>query len=118
MTQRQRVDEVVRGWFAGRLPTEWFVSAPEITIDREEITVLGEVAAPQLADDAPDAERAAAWAGRIKAFPGLCCEVGNRLIDATVFPLDGIRQAPVSPGDGRLMRRADAAELEALMEHP
>ena len=68
MTQRQRVDEVVRGWFAGRLPTEWFVTAPEITIDREEITVLGEVAAPPLADDASDAERAAAWAGRVKAF--------------------------------------------------
>lgn len=68
MTQRQRVDEVVRGWFAGRLPTEWFVGTPEITIDREEITVLGEVAGPQLADDAADAERAAAWAGRIKAF--------------------------------------------------
>ncbi|HET9187511.1 MAG TPA: hypothetical protein VFN80_06130, partial [Acidothermaceae bacterium] len=68
MTQRQRVDEVVRGWFAGRLPSEWFVSAPEITIDREEITVVGEVGAPQLAEDASDAERAAAWAGRVKAF--------------------------------------------------
>lgn len=68
MTQVQRVDEVVRGWFAGRLPTEWFVAAPEITIDREEITVLGEVASPRLADEASDSERAAAWAGRIKAF--------------------------------------------------
>jgi hypothetical protein len=33
-----------------------------------------------------------------------------------VFPLDGIRQAPVSPVDGRPMRRADAAELETLLE--
>jgi hypothetical protein len=64
----ERIDEVVRGWFAGRLPADWFVAAPEITIDREEITVLGEVAAPRLADDAPGAERAAAWAGRVKAF--------------------------------------------------
>ena len=68
MTQRQRVDEVVRGWFGGRLPAEWFVGPPEITIDREEITIVGEVAAPAFADDAPDAERAAGWAGRIKAF--------------------------------------------------
>lgn len=68
MTQRQRVDEVVRGWFAGRLPAGWFAGAPEITIDREEITVVGELAPPQLSDDASDAERAAAWAGRIKAF--------------------------------------------------
>jgi hypothetical protein len=32
-----------------------------------------------------------------------------------VFPLDGIRQAPVSPVDGRPMRRADAAELSLLV---
>jgi hypothetical protein len=67
MTQ-QRVDEVVRGWFAGRLPSDWFVGPPEITIDREEITVVGEVAAPSLRADVSDVERQAAWAGRIKAF--------------------------------------------------
>jgi len=67
MTQ-QRVDEVVRGWFAGRLPSEWFVAVPQITIDREEITVVGEVAAPAIGDDVSDAERKATWAGRIKAF--------------------------------------------------
>ena len=67
MTQ-QRVDDVVRGWFAGRLPSEWFVAAPHITVDREEVTVVGELAAPTLGDDASDAERKAAWAGRIKAF--------------------------------------------------
>jgi hypothetical protein len=67
MTQRN-VDEVARGWFAGRLPSEWFVAAPEISVDREEITVIGEVAAPALPEGASDAERKAAWAGRIKAF--------------------------------------------------
>ncbi len=56
-------------------------------------------------------------AERIKAFPGLRFEVDNRRIDATVFPRDGIRQAPVSPVDGKPMRRADAGELEALLEH-
>ena len=53
MTQHKS-DEVVRGWFAGRLPSEWFVAAPEITLDREEITVVGEVAAPALPADASD----------------------------------------------------------------
>jgi len=67
MTQHKS-DEVVRGWFAGRLPSDWFVAAPEITIDREEIVVVGEVAAPTLAEGASDAERKAAAAGRIKAF--------------------------------------------------
>lgn len=35
-------DDVV-DWFAGRLPSEWFVAAPEITVDRDEILVLGEL---------------------------------------------------------------------------
>ena len=55
-------------------------------------------------------------AERIKAYPGLRFAVDNRRVDATVFPLDGIRQAPVSPVDGRPMRRADAEELESLLE--
>src|SRR5438270_732566 len=61
-------DEVVRGWFAGRLPSDWFVAAPEVAVDREEITIVGGLAAPELAAEAGDQERAAAWAGRIKAF--------------------------------------------------
>jgi len=37
-------------------------------------------------------------------------------VDATVFPIDGIRQAPVSPVDGKPMRRIDADELEVLLD--
>ncbi len=55
-------------------------------------------------------------AERIKAYPGVRFEVGNRRVEATVFPRDGIRQAPVSPVDGRPMRRADASELAALLQ--
>jgi len=54
-------------------------------------------------------------AERTKAFPGLRFAVDNRSVEATVFPLDGIRQAPVSPVDGRPMRRADAAEIQGLL---
>jgi hypothetical protein len=54
-------------------------------------------------------------AERIKAFPGLRFAVDDLQVDATVFPLDGIRQAPVSPVDGRPMRRADAAEIQDLL---
>jgi hypothetical protein len=38
--------EQIRGWFTGRLPDEWFVGAPEIAVDREEITVIGHLASP------------------------------------------------------------------------
>jgi hypothetical protein len=57
-------------------------------------------------------------ADRIKPFPGLRFAIDNRRIEATVFPLDGIRQAPVSPVDGKPMRRADAAELQDLLQEP
>lgn len=41
----------------------------------------------------------------------------NAFIEATVFPVDGMRQAPISPVDGKPMRRADrSAVLELLSE--
>ncbi|HEU5443060.1 MAG TPA: hypothetical protein VFU61_04495 [Steroidobacteraceae bacterium] len=53
---------------------------------------------------------------RVLAVPGLRFEVGDQAIEATVFPADAIRQAPVSPVDGRPMRRASVIEVEALLE--
>ena len=35
------------GWFAGRLPDEWFTGAPEVTVDRDEILVVGTLEAPE-----------------------------------------------------------------------
>ena len=66
ITQEDR--EVVSGWFAGRLPQEWRETTPEITIDREEITVRLTIPDVDLADGASDAARAEARAGRAKAF--------------------------------------------------
>jgi len=61
-------EEKVRGWFTGRIPADWFTGAPDITLDREEIVIVGSVEAPATEKSAGDAERAAAAAGRIKAF--------------------------------------------------
>jgi hypothetical protein len=61
-----RADEV-RGWFTGRLPADWFTGAPDIQVDREEITVVGALAAPDPAGTS-DAESAAAAEGRIRRF--------------------------------------------------
>ncbi len=49
------------------------------------------------------------------AFPSIRFVAGEHAVDATVFPKDGIRQAPFSPVDGKPMRRASLAELESLM---
>jgi hypothetical protein len=54
-------------------------------------------------------------AERVLEYPGVRFAVDDQAIEATVFPTDGIRQAPVSPVDGRPMRRADAADVEALL---
>src|SRR5262245_29404490 len=53
---------------------------------------------------------------RVVAYPGVHFEFDDHTVDATVFPVDGIRQAPVSPVDGKPMRRIDAEELEVLLE--
>jgi hypothetical protein len=53
---------------------------------------------------------------RVVAYPGVHFELGDHAVDATVFPIDGIRQAPVSPVDGKPMRRIDAEELEVLLD--
>ena len=53
---------------------------------------------------------------RTVAFPAYRFVAGRRTVDAVVFPLDGIRQAPFSPVDGKPMRRATAAEVQALLQ--
>jgi hypothetical protein len=55
-------------------------------------------------------------ADRVVAYPGVHFELDDHIIDATVFPIDGIRQAPVSPVDGKPMRRIDTDELEVLLD--
>lgn len=43
--------------------------------------------------------------------PSVRFKMGNETIEAFVFPRDGIRQAPVSPVDGRPMRRANLRDV-------
>ncbi len=64
---RPSAADEVRAWFTGRLPGDWFTAAPDIQVDREEITVVGVLAAPDPAG-ASDAVRAAAAEGRIRRF--------------------------------------------------
>jgi hypothetical protein len=54
----------VAGWFAGRLPDEWFTGPVELLLDRDEITVVGTLPEP----DAGEGDAAAARAGRISRF--------------------------------------------------
>ena len=66
----------IRGWFAGRLPDGWFTGEPEVAVDREEITVVGELpavkggqeAAATEAGQAGESEADAVAAGRSRRF--------------------------------------------------
>ena len=54
--------EELQGWFAGRIPGDWFVGAPEVSADRDEILVVGTLAEPELPGDATAETKAAALA--------------------------------------------------------
>jgi hypothetical protein len=56
------------GWFAGRLPDDWFTGTPDVSVDRDEILVVGTLAEPDYPDGADDAARGAARRARIQRF--------------------------------------------------
>ncbi len=56
------------GWFAGRLPDDWFTGAPDVRADREEILVVGTLAEPEYPTDADEPAGAAARRARIQRF--------------------------------------------------
>src|SRR6202012_3744507 len=62
----------IRGWFQGRLPDGWFTEPAAVTVDREEIIIIGTLPPPEpaseSADGADEAAVTAAAEGRIKRF--------------------------------------------------
>jgi hypothetical protein len=64
----EEMHEKVRGWFTGRLPTEWHVVELDVTVDREEIVVVLHLADPELGQDVGEVGRKEARIGRAKAF--------------------------------------------------
>jgi len=54
-------------------------------------------------------------AERVLQLPVVQFSIYDIPVEATVFPKDGIRQSPLSPSDGRPMRRAAVQEVRALV---
>jgi len=48
-------------------------------------------------------------------FAGFAFVHDDVMIEATVFPVNGIRQAPISPVDGKPMKRADIKAVRGLI---
>ncbi|MEP7060685.1 MAG: hypothetical protein ABI828_08130 [Actinomycetota bacterium] len=68
MTTSENTAAQVGGWFAGRIPDGWLTGAPEVSVDRDEILVVGALAEPDLGGDATPETRGAALTSRIAGF--------------------------------------------------
>lgn len=68
MTDNQDSQEEIQAWFAGRIPDGWFTEDPEITVDRDEILVVGRIEPPELEKGASEEARREAELGRIGRF--------------------------------------------------
>ena len=56
--------EEIKGWVAGRVPADWYQGSPEVSVDREEIVVVGSLKEAKV-EGGGDAQKAAG-AGRVK----------------------------------------------------
>jgi hypothetical protein len=60
--------EQIAGWIHGRLPDDWFTEPAEVSVDRDEIMVIGRIAVPDGSGDQGTDEAREAAAGRISRF--------------------------------------------------
>lgn len=67
-TKQSTAPDGVTGWFLGRIPDEWFTSAPSVTVDRDEIVVVGPLADVELDGEPTPAASSAARLARITRF--------------------------------------------------
>ncbi len=52
---------------------------------------------------------------RLETYAGFRFFQDDSSVEATVFPVDGMRQAPISPVDGKPMMRADQSAVRKLL---
>ena len=114
MTKRESSAAEIAAWFGERLPAEWAEPAPQVTVDREEITVVLTIAAPETPDATQDeradedtaAARAEAVAGRVARFRADTRDAPHRDRPRGGAPV------PQEGGVGRPLRRS-ARDLHA-----
>jgi len=83
-----------------------FTDTPELVAFR-----LDEVALPYKAFE----RRLKSRRDRVNSYAGFRFVQDDWWVEATVFPIDGMRQAPISPVDGKPMKRANQSAVENLL---
>ena len=71
----------LEGWFAGRLPDEWFTGPPAVSADRDEILVVGTLGEPDYPEGADETATGAAQRARIQRFREETREQRMRIAD-------------------------------------
>ncbi len=84
-----------------------FCDSPEMVVTR--LTDLG-------VSYKPHERRLKSRADQVDVFPGFAFAHEGAQIDATVFAVDGIRQAPISPIDRKPMKRAHMKAVQELIK--
>ncbi len=64
--QRQQI----KAWFAGRLPDGWYTGPAEVTVDDDEILIVGTLPGLELEQGATEEDTRTAEAARIPALQG------------------------------------------------
>jgi hypothetical protein len=67
-SQALETGEQVQAWFAGRLPDDWFTGPAEVSVDREEILVVGTLPDVELPAGAAEGAAAQAREARIEGW--------------------------------------------------
>ena len=67
-TRATTLEDEITGWFLGRLPDGWFIGSAEVSVDDEEILVVGPLDDPEVPADSEQGVREAARVARIKRF--------------------------------------------------
>lgn len=79
-----------------------------------------EIVAQMLADAGltckPYERRLKSRRDQVETYAGFQFELDHSTVEATVFPENGIRQAPLSPITGKPMQRADRKAVEAMLD--
>jgi hypothetical protein len=61
-------EKLIEAWFAGRVPEGWFEGPPSVTIDSDEIQIVGTLAPPRVPEGAGEDEQRVAEQARIGGF--------------------------------------------------
>lgn len=110
--------EEVRGWITGRLPKGLYEEIVDVTVDREEITVVGRIGEPEMAEGTSAAERDMAITGRAAEFRERTREDRMAIAREAEHRLERTVSWGVQIGDERVLFTTVSAPVMTRLRQP